>query len=859
MLFNPIGVRMSKELNLPDTLKPLEELSMNLWFSWNPDVRDIFREIDLELWRKEDRNPAAFLKKVSPEKLLSISKDQAFLDRLNNIHSRFKDYLNYNKTRFVENYPNLKNQLIAYFSAEYGLHESLPNYAGGLGILAGDHCKTASDLGLPFVAVGLLYKHAYFNQIINVNGEQEEVYTELDHDTLPMSLVKDERGNVLLVSVPILDHEVYIKIWEVKVGRISLFLLDTTVDKNTNEDKEIIHSLYGGTRDTRIKQEIILGIGGLRALRKMGFNPSVFHMNEGHSAFLALERLFELMNDGMNFRMALEFVRSTTLFTTHTPIPAGNEAFEFEMMERYFKNFWPELEISDDYFFDLGRNLNEHQHENFSLTVFALNLSYMANGVSALHGHVSRRMWQHVYPGLPIDEVPIGHVTNGVHTESWLNRDMIKLYDENLGKDWRFHIHEKQYWDKVKEIPNDVFWNSLNKLKTEMMKHLRRRYGLQIERYGKVNHGFPKPEEIIDDKILTIGFARRFAPYKRATLIFKDIERLKNILNNPGREVQILFSGKAHPHNEAGKELIRAINQFARQDGFRGKIVFIEDYGINVSRSMISGVDVWLNNPRRPLEASGTSGQKVPINGGINFSVLDGWWPEGYNGQNGWIIGTETEHSDPNQQDFIDANSFYDTLENEIVPLYYDRGNDGIPKGWVKAAKESLSSLFTEFSTHTMLWNYIQQYYVPGMKRHIRYTENDYAELFQFHRWINRMRRHWKKLSIKYNKTGAIADDHRIFSAGETKEIGIRLFIDGLKPEELRIELILERQDAIYRHQEMEIYPMGLIGKVDSDAYEYRALVTAKTNGSYRYNCRVVPTHPHLFNQHETRLIKWLD
>lgn len=847
--------KMNTQKDLPNSLKPLYELSMNLWFSWNPDVRDLYREMDLQLWRSVGRNPVAFLKNISSDKLNQFAANQDFQKKLQKAYKRFLNYMNNGETIFSKNYPSLKENYVAYFSAEYGLHESLPNYAGGLGILAGDHCKTASDLGLPFVAVGLLYKHAYFNQTINVDGEQEEHYSELNYDNLPMTLVADENNEPVLVSVRLIDREVYIKIWQVKIGRISLYLLDTTVDQNNDEDKDIIHSLYGGSRDTRIQQEIILGIGGLRALRKMGINPSVFHMNEGHSAFLGLERLFELMNEGMAFKMALELVKSTTLFTTHTPIPAGNEAFEFEMMERYFKNFWPELEISDDYFFDLGRNLNVHQHEHFSLTVFALNLSYMANGVSKLHGYVSRRMWRHLYPGLMLDEIPIGYVTNGVHTESWLNRKMIKLFDEHLGLDWRDHIYDQQYWDQIKNVPDEAFADTLKSMKTEMMNHLRRRYQKQLERYGDDNHGFPDPEEIIDDKILTIGFSRRFAPYKRATLIFNDAERLKKILNNPDRPMQILFSGKAHPHNDAGKELIRAINNYAKQDGFKGKIIFIEDYNINVSRSLVSGVDVWLNNPRRPLEASGTSGQKVPINGGINFSVLDGWWPEGYNGQNGWIIGTDTEHPDSNHQDNIDANSFYDALENEIIPLYYD--NDG--QGWIKMAKESLASLLTTFSTHTMLMNYIKKYYVPGMKRHISYTENDFAHLFQYNRWVNRVNRHWKKTYLNFSKKDPLVDEHRILSPGESKEVGVRLHLDGIKPEELLVELVLERQDAIYRNLDTVFHPMGLIGGNGNQEYEYRALVTAKTNGSYRYNCRVIPTHPDFFSKHETRLVKWLD
>ena len=582
---------MSDTINLPDALKPLNELSYNFWFSWNPDLRDLFREIDHDLWRLKDRNPVAFLKNVEPEKLQKAANNADFTKKLQSVYQRFKKYMESESTMFTENYPNLQEQIIAYFSAEYGLHESLPNYAGGLGVLSGDHCKTASDLGLPFVAIGLMYKHAYFNQFINEHGAQIEEYKELDLNELPITLVKDESGKRILVSVPILDHDVYIKIWKVAIGRISLFLLDTNVDENSAEDKNIIHSLYGGTRDTRIQQEIILGIGGLRALRKMGINPAIYHMNEGHSAFLGLERLYELMNEGMDFKPALEFIRSTTLFTTHTPIPAGNEAFEFETIERYFKDFWPELEMSHDYFFDLGRNVNIHQHENFSLTILALNLSYMANGVSKLHSEVSQMMWQKVYPGIPTSEVPIGYVTNGIHTESWLHREMIRLFDSYLGKDWRDHIIEESYWTGISKIPDDVFWEAMQKMKKNMTDYLRRLYSHQLERYQNSDHGFPLADTVMDKNALTIGFARRFAPYKRATLLFSDKERIKKILNHKEKPVQILFSGKAHPENDAGKELIREINAIAREEGIKGRVVFIENYGINVSRSLVSGVD----------------------------------------------------------------------------------------------------------------------------------------------------------------------------------------------------------------------------------------------------------------------------
>jgi glycogen phosphorylase len=847
---------MIENLNLPESLKPLGDLAYNLWFSWNPDARDLFREMDVNLWREHGRNPVAFIKNIDPKTLKKFSEDEKFIEKVNYVYQRFKNYINTKNTLFKNNFPNLDNQIVAYFSAEYGLHESLPNYAGGLGILSGDHCKTASDIGLPFVAIGLMYKHAYFNQYINEAGEQIEEYRELNLGELPIQLVRDENDQPVLVSVPVLNREVFIKIWRVAVGRIQLYLLDTNVSNNSDEDKNIIHSLYGGTRDIRIQQEIILGIGGLRALRKMDINPVVFHMNEGHSAFLGLERLYELINEGMNFKPALELIRSTTLFTTHTPIPAGNEAFEFDMMERYFKDFWPELEMSDNYFFNLGRNLNEHQHENFSLTVLALNLSYMSNGVSKLHSEVSKMMWQRVYPGIPASEVPIDYVTNGIHTESWLNREMIKLFDEYLGKDWRENILDEDYWNKVFDIPDDVYWNAMVNMKKNMINHITRVYKNQLERY-QGDHGFPPVDSLFKDDVLTIGFARRFAPYKRATLLFSDKERIKKIFKSD-KPVQILFSGKAHPQNDAGKDLIKEINNIAREEGFRGSVIFVENYGINVSRPLTSGVDVWLNNPRRPLEASGTSGQKVPINGGINFSVLDGWWPEGYNGKNGWVIGQEIDYIDHSFQDKEDSKMLYDTLENEIIPLYYKRDKNGIPKEWIKTSKESLRSTLTKFSTHTMLWNYTNKFYVPGMRRNISYTEKEYASLNRFTQWMNRVKRHWHSVNLTLNG-GNLGEDIRIFSAGENKEISINVFTGPLKTNEIRVELILERQDAIKGHQDMEIYPMGLIGQTDDKKYEYRARVKAKQDGSYRFNCRIIPMHQDLYNLHDTRLIKWLD
>ena len=845
-------------IDLPTPLEKLNDLAYNLWFSWNPEVRDLFKEIDIDLWREVNKNPVDFLFTVDPRKLQEVSENPTFIGKLQKTWDRFNAYMKRTDTRFARNFPKMMDHQISYFSAEYGIHESLPNYAGGLGILAGDHAKTASDLGLPFIAVGLMYKHAYFTQEIDQDGNQTEEYSELDRERLPIKLVMDD-DEPILIGVPLLDHEVMIRIWEVSVGRIKVFLLDTDVDKNSQEDREIIHSLYGGSRDTRIRQEIILGIGGMRALRRMNYSPSIYHMNEGHSAFLGLERLYELMNEGMDFKTALEYIRATSLFTTHTPIPAGNEAFEFDMMEKYFKNLWPKLEISYEKFLDLGRSTNIHQHENFSLTVLALNLSSQANGVSRLHGEVSRSMWQSVWPGIPRNEVPIGHVTNGVHTFTWLHREMITLFNKYMGSDWRDHVLDQHYWDKIYDIPNEVLWNSICSMKNEMITHLRKAYELQLQRYGENHAGYPAPEKILDPNILTIGFARRFAPYKRALLFFRDLERARRILTREGQEVQILFAGKAHPANDAGKDLIRRINQYAKEAEFKGKIVFVEGYNINNARALVTGVDVWMNTPRRPLEASGTSGQKVPINLGINLSILDGWWLEGYNGQNGWAIGSSMNYNDQELQDAEDGNSLYDLLENEIVPLYYKRDEKGIPQDWIDKIKVSFYSTITDFSAHRMVWNYVNKYYLPAMRRAEKFSQEEYRELHQFAKWKNRISRMWENIHLRIKNGKSLDEDTRVIAAGESREIALLVDSGGLNKKDLRVEVTLERQDAYRGYQEVKVIQMGLVHENGEGKLEYRAYVEADKDGSYRYNCRVLPSHPDLYNPHEARLIKWLD
>jgi starch phosphorylase len=529
------------------------------------------------------------------------------------------------------------------------------------------------------------------------------------------------------------------------------------------------------------------------------------------------------------------------------------------MIEKYFKNLWPKLEISHEKFLNLGRNTNIHQHENYSLTVLALNLSNQANGVSQLHGEVSRDMWQKVYPGVPVSEIPIGHVTNGIHTFSWLHREMIGLFHHQFGPNWHKEIRNQQFWDKIYDVPNNMFWEIMCRMKTKMIDYIRRIYQERLDRYIPNDGGYPPAEEILKPDILTIGFARRFAPYKRSLLLFSDLERLKIIMNNTEKPIQFLFAGKAHPANDAGKVLIRRINELSKDDAFRGKVVFVEDYNLSKGRALVSGVDVWLNTPRRPMEASGTSGQKVPINGGVNFSILDGWWLEGYNTLNGWSIGQSRQYDDYELQDREDAESLYETLENDIIPLYYDTDVNGVPNAWIEKAKHSFHSTITQYSAHRMVWQYLQNYYMPAMKRAEKYLQEEYRELHRFATWKNKVERLWDKVELSIKNGEGMDEDRRILSAGEERKISLFVESAGLDQSDLQVEIILEREDAYRKDQAMKAIPMGLVAKKGDNQLEYRAHVTAENDGSYRFNCRVLPVHPDLFNPHEVRLVKWLD
>ncbi len=703
---------------IPEKINRLPELAYNLWWSWTPEARNLFKRLDYPLWRQTQHNPVLMLQELPAAQLQAAANDGAFIRRYEKVMMLFDQKIKSNNAWFPNTFPEFKNKVIAYFSFEFGLHSSLPIYSGGLGILSGDHAKEASDLGLPFVGVGFMYPQGYFRQRIPAHGWQEAVYQEIDINQAPISPVYLSDNQELHVSVFLGDREVYARVWHVHVGRISLYLLDTDVDENDPWDRELSARLYSGDSEMRIRQEILLGIGGVRALRALGFKPDVWHMNEGHSAFLLLELIREKVREGMSFEEAKAYIGKQAIFTTHTSVPAGHDAFTFQIVDHYFNGFWNDLGLSREDFMALGEH-EENWGQAFNMTVLALRLAGQANAVSQLHGDVSRKMWQEVWPEKEVAEVPIVAITNGVHLPTWISSEISTVYDKYLGPDWVTRQDDPALWQRLADMPDNELWDIHTIMKHKLMDFLRAR-----ARRRWVD-GFNDPTQVmtggtlLDPDALTIGFARRFATYKRADLIFRDMERLKAILLDVHRPLQIIFAGKAHPADDPGKSLIQHIYNLAKSNQLGGRVAFVEDYDMHMARYLTQGVDIWLNTPRRPREASGTSGMKAAVNGVPNLSVLDGWWIEGYNGANGWAIGKNTDYEDQTYQDNEDANSIYQLLEEEIVPHYYTRDRDGVPRGWVEIMRESIRSNGPAFSMTRMVKEYTTRLYIPAMNGHV--------------------------------------------------------------------------------------------------------------------------------------------
>lgn len=707
---------------LPLPLKRLADLAYNYWWSWSGDRISLFQAIDPDEWVRCGHNPVALLETVSYNRLTQMAEDPQYLKRLSRLAIEFDQYMGDSNTWASRVAPQIsQTHPVAYFCAEFGLHESLPIYSGGLGILAGDHLKSAADLGVPLIGVGLLYRQGYFRQRLSRSGWQEDYYVDNVFERMPLELMVDDQGAAITVQVLVRQRLVKAQIWKVAVGRVSLYLLDTDRDDNDPIDRWLTGHLYGGNQETRIAQEVLLGIGGVRALEALQITPSVYHLNEGHAAFCLLELVrLQVQTTGKSFYDVEALVRDRSIFTTHTPVPAGHDVFSSDLMDSFFAQYWPELGLSREQFLALGARRLGDPWEPFSMTVLALRLTRAANGVSELHGHVSRKMWTILYPERPEDDVPIGYITNGVHARSWTAPLLVDLYDQYLGDDWMNQIADPAVWARVDDIPDEDLWTCHQILKDRLVAHTRFRVKQARINRGEDSESVHAADQLLDPNALTIGFARRFSTYKRGALILKDLDRAIRLFGNPDRPVQIVFAGKAHPADEEGKRIIQRLMEWRKHPMICDRVAFLEDYDIFTAQKLVHGVDVWLNNPRRPLEASGTSGQKVCFNGGINCSVLDGWWCEGYQtdasgkGINGWAIGEDAHTSDQELQDQIDFESLYHLLEEEIVPLYYDRDSSGISRGWLQMMKASIRTNAPLFNTDRMVAEYVANMYAPG-------------------------------------------------------------------------------------------------------------------------------------------------
>jgi starch phosphorylase len=705
------------KFSLPRRIKRLGDLAFNLWWVWNPEAQRLFKEIDRLLWEDTYHNPVAFLRDVERSRLNAVTNDRYFLDMYDRVLREFDRYMNEKDTWFSQTYPELTDELLAYFSFEFGLHESLMVYAGGLGILSGDHLKESSDLGIPLVGVGFVYTYGYFSQRISEDGWQQANNVPIDFDSLPLIRLNDENGDPVKISIDLPGRKVYARIYELNVGRVKLYLLHTNIPENDPNDRQLTDRLYISDLELRISQEILLGMGGVRALRALGYEPTAWHMNEGHSAFLTLERALEYVDKGMTFDDATALVKKTNIFTTHTPVPAGNDEFPLWLIDKYFVQVWSDLGLTRDDFIKIAKVQQSWGGDAFSMPILALKLSEYRNGVSELHGQVARKMWSFLWPDRKDEDVPIMAITNGIHTETWLARRMGVLFSRYLGADWADHLDDPGLWAKIENIPDEELWRVRRHLKRKLVAYTIDRARGQWQSAQKHPVQTIASGVLLDPYALTIGFARRFATYKRADLFLHDYERLLKIVTNERRPVQFIFAGKAHPADDPGKQMIQRVYRAVKDARFGGRLAFLEDYDMNIARYLVQGVDVWLNNPRKPREASGTSGMKAALNGVLNFSVLDGWWREGYNGHNGWAIGEDApEDLTPEEQDAFDANSLYDTLENEIVPLYYEqRSADDLPAEWIARMKENIRTLAGQFSTRRMVKEYMVNMYEPAI------------------------------------------------------------------------------------------------------------------------------------------------
>ncbi len=834
--------------SLPAPLERLQELARNLQWSWNHATIELFRRLDSDLWESSGHNPVLMLGTIDQAQLEAAATDEGFLAQMEAVVRQFDAYMAGRTTWFSRTHGATAGPIVAYFSAEFGITECLSIFAGGLGVLAGDDLKSASDLGVPMVGVGLLYQQGYFRQYLNDAGWQREAYEKNDFHNLPLYLERRPDGAPLTVQVSYPGRNVTAQVWRAQVGRVSLYLLDANIDDNSPADRDITDDLYGGDLDMRMRQEMMLGIGGYRALATLGLEPIVYHLNEGHAAFAMLERIRWLMQtQGLSFAAAREAASVSLIFTTHTPVPAGNDHFSPEMMDNYFADYIRDMGLSRRDFLALGRENADNEAEWFGMTVLALRLAAHSNAVSALHETVTQKMWQGIWPGVPRDEVPIGLVNNGVHFRSWISMEMNDLYNRYLGPRWAEEPTDEAVWRRMERVPAEELWRTHERRRDRLVAFVRRRLRQQLEYRGATLTELEAADEVLDPGALTIGFARRFATYKRATLLLRDPERLKRLLNHPERPIQIIFSGKAHPQDQAGKDLIRQIVSLSHQEGFRRRLVFVEDYDMAVARYMVEGTDVWLNTPRRPLEASGTSGMKAAANGALSLSTLDGWWDEAWRSHDirsqfiGWAIGRGEDYVDPAEQDQLEAEALYELLEEDVVPNFYDRGADGLPRQWIARMKSSIEALSHSVNSHRMVQEYVEGFYLPAAARYRQLIEDDGQRAKELADWRERVRQEWPQVRIRTVDTGPTGTLH----VGSQFKVRTRVFLGHLRPEDVSVQLYMGQVDPDGEIIRATATDMSVLQAEGDGHYLLEAeAVPCRRSGLHGYTIRVLPCHP---------------
>lgn len=843
--------------NLPKKLERLLELANNLRWTWDDDTRNLYTRMDMDLWEKVDHDPVAMLNRIDQETLEQLAQDDSYVYSLDKVLVDFDLYLE--STPWFHKKDEYSEDLsIGYFSMEFGITESMPIYSGGLGVLSGDHLKSASEIGIPLVGIGLAYQMGYFSQHFSINGWQEEKYVFNDFYNWPMQLKTDDQGNQIIIDIDLPGRKVYAQVWEAKVGRISLYLLDTNIDRNSDEDKKITFELYGGDSEMRIKQEILLGMGGIKLLKALGKPGSVIHMNEGHSAFAGLEKIKALMSESnLTFYEAMEIAKAGAVFTTHTPVKAGIDLFPSELIKKYFEDYCKEVGISEKELLALGK-IDGSDKEDFSMAILAIHMAYKTNGVSELHGKVSRKMWKSLWPESLEKEIPISSVTNGIHQPSWLSREMVELFNRYLGPAWREEPASSKTWNRVKDIPDGELWRVHQTRRTRLVEFARRQLADHYRNLDLPEADIQKAESVLDTNALTIGFARRFATYKRGTLIFRDVERLKKIITQENRPVQIILSGKAHPQDKEGKELIKKIFDLSKDDILRNHVVFLTDYNMNIARYLVEGCDIWLNTPRRPQEACGTSGMKAAANGALNFSTLDGWWDEAYHRDLGWAIGNREELEDYNsveEWDHNEANDIYRLLEEQIIPAFYDRGRDNMPRRWLKYMKNSMAEICPIFNTNRMLKEYTLDYYVPSFNQSEKLKENNFSKATELAAWKKDIASKWDKIRFLDIETSSTHE----LKINSDLEMQAKVFLGDISTEDVNIEVYYGKLNSERQLENGKLQKMEVKKELGDNKYLYSANINNWDSGLNGYTLRIIPNKDFLPETDRQKLNYWLE